>query len=226
MSEHGGDYEEEMQRRARRSNGPEPDPSDLTRIVVDQATSVAKEYTDLTIAVVEERMRGMDVATRLLSDEVNRVPSKLTQAVENIEKVQDGRFDAIAQQFRERDIRAERESRDNKIAVDAAFASAKEIAANEREATGTAIEKSEKATAETIKTNQELSKATTDGLTKGLDEVKLALSRLESSKQNATDSRNENRANTGAVVGYIVGGVGALGVVITILIAVINSQPA
>jgi len=198
---------------------PVPDPTVLTTDAVNQAVVISKDYTDGKTAVIDERIRGIDKATELLNQEVNRVPSKLTQAIENVEKVMDTRFESISQQFKERDIRAEREARDNKVAVDAAFAAQKEAAAKQDEANAKAIDKSEKATAETIKTNQELSKATTDGLVKGLDEVKLAVTRLETSKLSARESTVDHRASTGAVVAYIVAAVSTVSAVVAVAIA-------
>jgi chromosome segregation ATPase len=205
---------------------PIPDPTLLTTEAVNQAVNVAKDYTDGKIAVLVQRIEGMDKATELLSEEVNRVPSKLSQAIENVEKVVDTRFESIAQQFRERDIRSEREARDNKIAVDAAFAAQKESAAREGESNAKAINKSESATTETIKTNQELTSAKIDGLTKGLDEAKLAISRLETSKVNASENRTEHRASSTAIGNYIFGSIAAfVGIASLILAIYISNHP-
>jgi len=204
---------------------PNPDPSDRTIDAAEQAIQIARDYTDGKNAVIEERLRGIDRATELLSAEVNRVPSKLSQAVDNLDKVFTEKFDSVALQFKERDIRAEREARDNKVAVDAAFAAQKEAAAKQDEANAKAIDKSEKATAETIKTNQESTKIITDSLTKSLYEAKQSITRLESSKQNTAENKIENRANTGAIVGYIVGAFGMFSTLVTMIIFFTQSPP-
>lgn len=224
--------ETDQQRFDRLSSGsgsgsrPIPDPTVLTTDAVNQAIAVARDYTDGQIAILVQRIHGMDIANQLLNEEVNRVPSKLSQAVENIEKVMDERFASIATQFKERDIRAEREARDNKVAVDAAFAAQKEAAAKQDEANAKAIDKSERATSETIKTNQELTKSTTDALVKGLDEAKLAITRLETSKVNATESRDDHRASTGAMTAYVFGAIASVVAIVSLVLAIyVASQP-
>jgi cation transport regulator ChaB len=167
---------------------PVPDPTVLTTEALARAMQSMRDYVDGQVSVLEERLRGIDIATKLLNETVNRVPTALQEGLGHLQAVMDERFLSIATQFQERDTRSERESRDNKVAVDAAFAAQKEAAAKQDEANAKAIDKSERATAETIKTNQELSIAKIDSLTKSLDEVKLSVTRIESIKTGATQS--------------------------------------
>jgi hypothetical protein len=205
---------------------PIPDPTILTTDAVNQAIAIARDYTDNKNAVMEERLRGIDRATILLNEEVNRVPSKLTLAVEQVYAVTGERFSSVDKQFKERDIRAEREARDNKVAVDAAFAAQKEAAAKQDEANAKAIDKSEKATAETIKTNQDATIQRLAELTKSQDEIKIAVSRLETSKLNATESRTEHRASTGAATGYIFGAVASVIAIVSLALSIyLAAQP-
>ena len=158
------------------------------------------QYIDGQLAVRDERLSGIDTATSLRLKEIDKIPQQIREHVTSLELLHDEKFSSIATQFAERDTRSERESRDNKVAVDAAFAAQKEAAAKQDEANAKAIDKSERATAETIKTNQELGIAKIDGLTKSLDEVKLQISRIESVKVGAT----ENRAGLYATIGIII----------------------
>jgi cation transport regulator ChaB len=173
---------------AEQDNRPTPDPTILTTEALIRGLAAERDFTKGEIAVLVQRLAGIDRATEVLNETVNRVPTALQEGLVHLEAVMDERFSSIASQFKERDTRSERESRDNKVAVDAAFAAQKEAAAKQDEANAKAIDKSEKATAETIKTNQELTRSTTDALTKGLDEVKLQVSRIESVKQGSKDS--------------------------------------
>lgn len=66
------------------------------------------------------------------------------------------KFASVGNQFKERDTRSEREARDTKLAVDAAFAAQEKQAVAQNESNTLAINKSEGATTETIKTNQDL----------------------------------------------------------------------
>jgi hypothetical protein len=131
-----------------------------------------REHTSLR-ELIETRLDGMDRANTLLSETVNRTPTDVTQAVAHVQAIMDERFTSVGTQFKERDTRSEREARDNKLAVDAAFAAQEKQAVAQNEANTTAISKSETATAETIKTNQELSKSETAALAKSHNDTKI-----------------------------------------------------
>lgn len=150
---------------------PVPDPTDLTRIAVDQAVRVSKDYTDGKNAVLEQRLDGIDVATKLLNDTVTRVPTETQREVAHLNGLMEERLRSVETQFQERDTRSERESRDNKIAVDAAFAAQKEIAAKQAESDAKALEKSEKSTEKRI-----------DALGEKIDDLKDRLIAIESGR--------------------------------------------
>jgi cation transport regulator ChaB len=201
------------------ANRPTPDPTILTTEALARGLTSERDYVDGQLDVLRERLRAIDVATRLLNETVNRTPTVIQLEIAHLRELSDEQFKSVQTQFKERDTRQERESRDNKVAVDAAFAAQKEAAAKQDEANAKAIDKSEKATAETIKTNQELSKSTTDALTKSLDEIKLQVSRIETTKVAVSESKNDQRLNVGALIG--VGGflIAIASVVIAIMVA-------
>jgi hypothetical protein len=105
-------------------------------------------------------------------------------------------------------------SRDNKVAVDAAFAAQKEAASTQDQNNAKAIDKSERATAETIKTNQELSQTNIAALTKSLDELKLSVSRIESVKVGVTENRAGIYAALAAAISLMIVGMTILGFVL------------
>jgi len=215
---------DDHQMRAEYGTKPNPDPTTATNAAVDRAMKSERDYVQGQIAILVARLDAMDKAVDLrlqgildtphqVDEKVDNLHHLVDEKIEHLSDVRNERFNSIAIQFKERDIRAEREARDNKVAVDAAFAAQKEAAAKQDEANAKAIDKSEKATAETIKTNQELSTSKTDALTKSLDELKLQVSRIESVKVGAVEQRTEGRAQitaTGAVVGIVVALLGAL----------------
>jgi hypothetical protein len=129
---------------------PVPDPTVLTTDAVNQAVKIGRDYTDGAIAILVQRLEGMDRATRLLNDTVTRVPTAVQTEVAHLNGLMEERFNSVQKQFQERDTRAEREARDNTIKVDAAFAAQKDSAARQDESNAKAIEKSEKATEKTI----------------------------------------------------------------------------
>jgi cation transport regulator ChaB len=167
---------------------PVPDPTVLTTEALIRAVAAERDYVDGVKAVLEERLRAIDVATRLLNETVNRVPTDVTKQVSHLRELTDVRFDSVSTQFKERDTRSEREARDNKLAVDAAFAAQEKQAVAQNESNTLAINKSEIATAETIKTNQELATSKIDALTKGQDEMRLTLNTILSTKQGGREA--------------------------------------
>jgi ABC-type Na+ efflux pump permease subunit len=186
---------------------PIPDPTVLTDQAIAKAMASMRDYIDGEMKARDERLAGIDRATTLRLGEIQRTPSLIDEKVSHLDRVVEVKFAAVAEQFRERDTRSERESRDNKVAVDAAFAAQKEAAAKQDEANAKAIDKSERATSETIKTNQELNQAKTDALTKTLDDVKLTVNGIVSVKQGAKEDRTALYATIGVLITIVLFGV-------------------
>lgn len=204
-----------------RGSRPVPDPTELTDRAIARLRSEMTSYIDGQLAVRDERLAAIDEATRLRLVAVTDIPHQIESAVGRLAEVTNERFSGIATQFRERDDRSKRESELNKIALDAAFSASKEAVAaafaaqkedaNRRdEANGKAIDKSERATAETIKTNQELGTTQLGALGKGLDEVKERVTRIESNKQGAVENKTGLYATVGIIISIIVFGMGVL----------------
>lgn len=203
---------------------PVPDPTFLTDKAIARLEKSLTEYVDSQLEIRDERLRGIDEATKLRLPGVDAISSQINEKVGRLKDVHDEKFHSIGTQFTERDTRSERESTDNKVAVDAAFAAQKEAAAKQDEANAKAIDKSEKATAETIKTNQELSRAVTDGLTKDVDGLKLAVNAIQSTKVGAVESRTDSRASNTMVIG-VFSALVAVGLLAIALIAMIGKLP-
>lgn len=185
---------------------PVPDPTVLTTSQLLRVTGSLRDYIDGKMEVLETRLFAIDRATELLNETVNRVPTETQTAIGRIQDLMDEKFKSIEVQFRERDTRQERESRDNKVAVDAAFAAQKEAAAKQDESNAKAIDKSERATAETILKVQDLAKTQNDAMRDKYDELK--------DRINRADGKGEGRHD---VWGFVFGGVGMLTAVITLI---------
>jgi len=113
-------------------NVPVPDPSLLT-------TQQLREGLDGLEKLLGVQLNAMNEATHLRLQAFANVPAQINERVGDLQGLHDEkfrsqgvqveeRFSSVALQFEERDKRGERESRDNKVAVDAAFAAQKEAA--------------------------------------------------------------------------------------------------
>lgn len=217
---------------------PTIDPSKLTTDAVNAATSQWRRDLFGAREVLEARLTAIEVATSLRQQTIHDMPDQIKQQVSHLAALHAEKFgsvyadiiaqrDSVAQQFRERDIRSEREARDNKVAVDAAFAAQKEAAAKQDESNAKAIDKSERATGETIKTMAEGQVAANRALTDKLDDIKERFSALElrlsgrldvtsGAQQGAVEQRNERRVD--AALSWQIGA--AIVLAISVIVAV------
>jgi hypothetical protein len=130
---------------------PNPDPSAITSSAIDRAVGNAVRITEAKLAAVGVRLDGMEKAVEVFQADLTRVPTQLDRAIKGLDDVLkaklDGmdnstlkeieklaavtreRFAGIDNQFVERDTRTDQRAGDTKLAVDAAFAAAKEATA-------------------------------------------------------------------------------------------------
>jgi|ERR1700676_4763211 len=168
------------------------DPTALTTEQLLRTAQAERDYVDGRIDVLIERLSGMDRATELLSDTVNKVPTEVQREVGNLGNVMAERFLSVDKQFAERDTRSEREARDNKLAVDAAFAAQEKQAVAESVSNQKAIDKSEVATNKAIDKLAELFESRVGGLGESLSDLKVRVQAIESAKQGIADSQQAN----------------------------------
>jgi chromosome segregation ATPase len=194
---------------------PIPDPTILTTEQLLRAIKGERDFVEGQLDVLRERLAGVDRATELRLTDIVKIPDQIDEKVSNLAAVTEERFQSIAKQFAERDTRSERESRDNKVAVDAAFAAQKESAAKQDESNQKAIDKSEVATAEKINKLAELFTTTTDALGDKIDDLKERVGKAEGSKAGATESRTGLYAAIGTITGVLVLGMIILGFIVS-----------
>ncbi len=120
--------------------------------------------------------------------EIERMNVAVDLKVAHLQELHETKFESVALQFKERDTRSERESRDNKVAVDAAFAAQKEAASEQNKSNTLAIDKSEKATAETLNKQADLFKSTTDALDGKIEDAKQIVNKMDT-RLTAIESR-------------------------------------
>ncbi len=171
---------------------PIPDPTILTTEQLLRVARSERDYVDGKIEVLIERFRAIDKATELLSDTVNKVPTEVQREVGNLNNVMVEKFESVDKQFKERDTRSEREARDNKLAVDAAFAAQEKQAVAESVSNQKAIDKSEVATNKAIDKLAELFESRVGGLAESLSDLKLRVQAMESAKQGVVENAQQN----------------------------------
>ena len=165
---------------------PVPDPTLLTTSLVEKAMEGEEKRVDGLLEVLRERLHAIDVATDLRLRVIDHVPDRIDEKVATLAALMGEKFGSVDQRFTERDIRSEREARDNKVAVDAAFAAQKEAAAKQDEGNQKAIDKSEKATTESINKLAELFATSNAGLVDKIGDVSRRVDRIESLTIGAT----------------------------------------
>ena len=191
---------------------PIPDPSARTTDAIALAVVAGRDHVAGLISIISQRLDAMDRATALLNSQVTAVPSDVDKQVGNLKELHSERFKSIELQFIERDKRSERESRDNKVAVDAAFAAQKEAAAEQNKSNTLAISKSEVATTEAIRKLEQLVQAAIDGLNDKISALGDRLNRTE----NLITGAAENRAGSSKQLSTVL----AVGSLMLILVSV------
>lgn len=124
---------------------PVPDPSALTTALTQREVAALKE-------IIDTRIDAMDKAIALLQAFADKSPTTaaVAQSVESLEKLHAEKFKSIETQFKERDTRTEQMAKVSDLAVNAAFAAAKEAVGEQNKSNALSIAKSEAATAKQI----------------------------------------------------------------------------
>ena len=184
-----------------RLNIPVPDPSLLTTRALQREIFGLRELlevklgsgaatAELTRAIIETRLDGMDKAIQLLQATADRFPQRIDEKISALREVHDKKFDtlmdthlekfnSIQTQFRERDVRTEQSSKDSKVAVDAALQAAKEAVGEQNKSSALAIAKSEASTTKQIDQLAILIQNMTKGFDDKIGDVKDRLTRIE-----------------------------------------------
>ncbi len=212
------------QRRASDSGDwrPVPDPTTLTDAAILKAISAQRDYIDAQLAIRDERLTGMDKATDLRLHTIEQMPARIDEKVGHLGNLVNERFASVGKQFSERDTRSEREARDNKLAVDAAFAAQEKQAAAQNKYQAEAIGKSELGTAETINKLEQLVKAGMDNLSGKIDDAKERIALVATTSNAVVNQKlgaKDDRTGLYATIGMIA-------TVVLLVIAIIGFELA
>ena len=196
---------------------PEPDPSQLTTAQLMREAAHIRDTLNLKIDAIEK-------AIVVAHDDMVRVPTAMDKAVDGLRILTWQRFDsvhttflsvaalneqkfgAIKTQFDERDTRVQQTAKASKEALDAALQAAKEAVSEQNKSNSVAIAKSEAATSKQIDQLTgaiHLTAKTTDDKVADLKE---RLTRIEGSGAGKT-----------ALWGFVVGGVGLVATMLTLV---------
>lgn len=204
----------------------EPDPSVLSTDQLMRMLRAERDYTDGQVEVLQERLRGMDEATKVLHETVTRVPTDMQLAVGHLRDVMDEKFGSVNTRFVLNDDRSKSEGVANEVKVNAAFAASKEASAKQDDANQKAIDKSEKTTKEVIDKNSLAAEAANKALADKVEDQKDRTTRLEDrmTRQEARDiGRGEQRSesrDTGRYTATIIGAALAVAGIVSFLLSI------
>ena len=154
--------------------------ADLTRVPtqLDRAVTGLRELIDSRIHNLDALMGRFDVEHQRLLAEIKDISINGHE----LAAVTAQRFTGVAEQFRERDTRTDQRAGDTKLAVDAAFAAAKEATA-----------KIEAGFTKSIDALQELLKATAKSSDDKIDDLRGRLTGMEARAAGVVGANTENR---------------------------------
>lgn len=126
---------------------PNPDPTALSTEQLLREVHHLNEAINCEREIRETRLTAMDKALSLLQSFADKSPTTAAvgQSVSELAKLTEEKFRSVETSLKERDARTEQTSKDSKIAVDAAFAAAKEAVAEQNKSNALSISKSEAA---------------------------------------------------------------------------------
>ena len=160
------------------SGKPDPDPTLLT------TENLRREIANLK-ELVEAKFEANDEAEFALKE-------LLLTKIEQLAAVTNERFTGVAAQFAERDTRTDQRAGDTKLAVDAAFAAAKEATA-----------KIEAGFTKSIDGLQDLMNTNTKASDEKIGDLKDRLTTIESRTQGIGFANQDNRSSVGTVIAVI-----------------------
>jgi hypothetical protein len=153
------------------------------------------------------------LTTQQLIREIGALRDLFTVELTAARELTDERFAAVQMQFRERDVRNEHAVASTKVSVDTALQAAKEAVGAQNLASAQAIAKAEAATTKQIDALATLISAQAKATDEKIDDVKSRITAIESQKIGVQEQRGVSKD----VFGYIVGAVGLLVGVLSVI---------
>jgi len=200
----GSDRAESPPRGYQASGGlvPVPDPTLLTTQNLLREISALKELFSTELKSLDQRISEVSTYSRARNDDIRSASVTLQALLEEksdkLSAVCVEKFAGVAAQFAERDTRTDQRAGDTKLAVDAAFAAAKEATA-----------KIEAGFTKQIDGMTQIIDTKTANLGGNIDDLKQRMTAIESRSGTRTEGRRDNRDNMGLIVAIIAAGLAA-----------------
>jgi hypothetical protein len=191
---------------------PVPDPTTLTTEQLRRELSALRE-------ILTARLDGMDRATTLLSETVNRTPTVIQTEIKHLRELSEEKFASVALQFQERDVRTAQASGAADDALKAALQAAKELVGAQGDAAAAAAVKTETSFTKQIDQIATIISTLEKAMDARITELKERIDRGEGSASGASERRSETRLNQGQILGIIIALIAATGLVVSIIIA-------
>jgi hypothetical protein len=160
---------------------------------MDKAVAIVPFETEKQIAHLKQ----------LHDSRFGEMESRLVQRALTFEERIESADKTTQLQFRERDIRTDQTSRDNKVAVDAALQAAKELVGEQNRSSTLAITKSEASVAKQIDQMSLLIQAVTKAMDDKFTDIKDRLTRLEGQGQGKTDTETAQHNTSAFIIAVI-----------------------
>lgn len=167
--------------------------------------------------ILQARLDGMDRATVVLSETVNRTPTAIQTAISHLKELHDERFSSVAKQFEERDVRTGQAADAAGSALSAALQAAKEAVFEQSQAAAAAAAKAELSFTKQVDQIGLRLDTMQKGLEDRIGELKERMDRGEGGASGVAAGRSERRLDAGMMTGVI----GVVLTVVTIAVAII-----
>lgn len=180
-----------------------PDPTVLVTEAIERAREAERDLFDARIDTVRQRLNGMDEATKVLHESVTRTPTDIQIAVGHLREYHDEKFNSVAKQFEERDVRTAQASTASADALAAALQAAKELVGAQGEASAAAAVKAEVSTAKQIDQLVVIISTLEKSIGDRITEIKERIDRSSGGYEGATQAGAVRRAGISQVVAIL-----------------------
>lgn len=231
-----------------RERRPSPDPTALTTAALEREVAAIRELFMALLSGMDSkittRLEANDKAIALIQHAADRIPTEVQLAVMHLQSLHEERFRSIDIQLHDRDVRADENRRDSRIAVDTALAASKEAVGAALQAAKEAVGKTEMAFTKSIDQLGIQTQTETRALDSKMGEMKDRLeaaiiatgARAEAAvaalraeiipqitmERSRGDVGSGRQMGQGALVAIILGCISALGVVVGIIVMLVR----